>query len=176
MPADATREPSGLMAAARAPLSASLMLTTGRPASVSQTVIVASQLADTRRRPSGPEHVQRVKHYVDLYKDFLRPWHRTSRVFHHTPELAGREPHGWGVLELASADATRALVGLFRLAGPAEPTCHLRLRGLDLGRRYRVTFDNTGQCMACTGADLMHTGLAIRLGRALSSELLLVEG
>ena len=124
-------------------------------------------------RPN-PDQIGRIKHGVRIYKDFIRPMHRTSRLFHHTPELPGREPHGWGVLELASADATRALVGLFRLAGPAEPEYHLRLRGLDVGRRYRVTFDNTGQTMACTGADLMHAGLTVRLDRALSSELVLV--
>ena len=125
-------------------------------------------------RPN-PEHVKRIQHYVHLYKEFIRPMHRTSRLFHDTPELPGREPRGWGVLELASADAARAVVGLFRLAGPAEPTYRVRLRGLDVGRRYRVTFDNTNQSMRATGAELMHDGLTVRLQRALSSELLRVE-
>ena len=79
------------------------------------------------------------------------------------------------MLELASADRTRAICGLFQLAAPTTPEYTVRLRGLDCARRYRVTFDNAGQSCEVDGVTLMQQGLTIRLAGALTSELLLVE-
>jgi len=123
----------------------------------------------------NPQLLERVQHAMGLYKEFVRPFMATGRVFHHTPCLPGPDPSGWGVLELASASGDRALCGLFQLAAPDRPEHDLRLRGLDAGRRYRVTFDNTGQTCELSGAELMHQGLRVRLEGALTSELLLIE-
>jgi len=49
------------------------------------------------------------------------------------------------------------------------------LRGLDLGRHYRVTCDNSGDCVELDGFTRTRTGLPVRLERTLTSELLLVE-
>jgi hypothetical protein len=65
-------------------------------------------------------------------------------------------------------------VGVFRLAGPGEDTYLLRLRGVAAGRRYQVTFDNSGQTIEVTGASLLHDGLPIRLARPLTSELITI--
>ena len=51
----------------------------------------------------------------------------------------------------------------------------LRPRGLDAGRRYRVTFDNAGQSCQVDGFALMQQGVVVRLEGALTSELLLME-
>jgi alpha-galactosidase len=125
--------------------------------------------------PPNPAQVARIKHAVDLYKSWVRPWLPECRMYHHTPELPGLEPSGWCVWESVSADRTRALVGLFRLAGPAEEEYPLRLRGLDPGREYRVTFDNSGGTAALSGAALLNEGLRVRLARPMTSELLVVE-
>jgi len=125
-------------------------------------------------RPN-PLQLARVRHMVELYKQFVRPFHATSRIYHHTPVVEGFEPHGWGVIELAAQDRSRALTGLFRLGDPAEPAYLLRFRGLDLGRRYRVTFDNSGDCVELDGFTLTRVGVPVRLESALTSELLLVE-
>jgi alpha-galactosidase len=125
-------------------------------------------------RPN-PLQLARVRHMVELYKQFVRPFHATSRIYHHTPVVEGFEPHGWGVIELAAHDRSRALAGLFRLGDPAESTYLLRFRGLDLGRRYRVTFDNSGDCGELDGFTLTRVGVPVRLESALTSELLLVE-
>jgi hypothetical protein len=117
----------------------------------------------------------RLQHWIALYKDVVRPMMPTGRIYHHTPVTAGPEPHGWGVLELASHDGCCAICGLFRLSPPAEPEYCLRPRGLDVGRRYRVTFDNSGQSCEVDGLILMKQGLTIRLEGALTSELLLLE-
>jgi len=123
----------------------------------------------------NPLLMARVKRWVDTYKNFVRPMMDAGRIYHHTPEVAGTDPHGWGVMELDSADRTRGICGLFQLSAPSEPEYHLRLRGLDASRRYRVTFDNSGQTTVVDGFTLMHEGLTVRLEGALTSELLTFE-
>lgn len=125
-------------------------------------------------RPN-PEQLARVRHMVDLYKNFVRPFHETSRIYHHTPVIKGFDPHGWGVLELASEDRNRAIAGVFRLSDPAEPEYLLRLRGINVGQRYRVTFDNTAETCILDGFVLSKVGIPVRLETALTSELLIVE-
>lgn len=123
----------------------------------------------------NPVFMQRLKHWVDLYKNFVRPFIDTSLIYHHTPEISGLDPHGWGVLELASEDRARAICGLFQLSAPTRPEYELRLRGLDASRRYRVTFDNTGQSTVVDGFVLVEQGITVRLEGALTSELLVFE-
>lgn len=69
----------------------------------------------TGSRPN-PLQLARLRHTVELYKAFVRPFHRSSRIYHRTPVVEGLDPHGWGVLELASRDRQRAVAGLFRLS------------------------------------------------------------
>lgn len=128
-----------------------------------------------RAEEANPVQVERVKHHIDIYKNFLRPFMYDCRVYHHTPVLHGTEPGGFCALEYGSADFSRAVAGVFRLAGKNDDAFHLRLRSLDAGRQYRVTFDNTGQSVCRDGAELMQDGVHIRLDHALSSELLLIE-
>ncbi|MDE0078023.1 MAG: alpha-galactosidase [Caldilineaceae bacterium] len=128
-------------------------------------------------KDAAPNPVQqaRIRNAVRIYKEFVRPIHATSRIYHHTPVVKGFEPRGWGVLELASRDRTRAIAGLFRLGDPAAPEYLLRLRGIDPGRRYRVTFDNRSESCEVDGIALTRSGITSRLETALTSELLLVE-
>ena len=123
----------------------------------------------------NPHMLARLRRWIELYKNFVRPMMPASRIYHHTPEAAGPEPHGWGVLELASADGTRGICGLFQLSAPATPEYLLRLRGLDASRCYRVTFDNSGQTCEIDGLVLTRQGITIRLEGALTSELLVVQ-
>ena len=124
----------------------------------------------------NPRQRERVRHAISLYKEFARPWLPRCRVYHHTPELAGRgEPQGWCVLEYVAADASRAMVGLFRLAGDADVSYRFRARGLDRGALYRVTWDNSGQAAEIAGWVVINDGLEVRCERPLTSELLLFE-
>jgi alpha-galactosidase len=125
-------------------------------------------------RPN-PLLMERTKRWVDLYKNFVRPFMDTGRIYHHTPEVAGLDPHGWGVLELDSNDRTRGICGLFQLSAPTQPEYLLRLWGLDVSRRYRVTWDNSGETSVVDGFTLMKQGITVRLEGPLTSELLLFQ-
>ncbi|MGO8731729.1 MAG: alpha-galactosidase [Terriglobia bacterium] len=128
-----------------------------------------------RGAQANPLLMARAKRWAGLYKNFVRPFMDTSRIYHHTPGVAGIDPHGWGVLELDSNDRTRGICGLFQLSAPTQPEYLLRLRGLDVSRRYRVTWDNSGQASVVDGFTLVKQGITVRLEGPLTSELLLFE-
>jgi len=123
----------------------------------------------------NPLFMAQIKHWIGQYKNFVRPFISSSRIYHHTPVVTGLEPHGWGVLELASEDRTRGICGLFQLSAPTKPEYRLCPRGLDRARRYKVTFDNLDQTSVVDGFTLMEQGIPVRLEDALTSELLIFE-
>jgi alpha-galactosidase len=124
---------------------------------------------------SNPVLAARAKHWISLYKNFVRPFVSSSRIYHHTPVVSGLEPNGWGVLELASADRNRDICGIFQLSAPVSDEYLVRPRGLDVSKRYRVTFDNLSETTVVDGYTLVEQGIPIRLPGALTSELLVFE-
>jgi alpha-galactosidase len=134
-----------------------------------------TSISDPKIALRNPGYMERIRHHVKIYKSFIRPLLPKSIVYHHTPVLEGEDPHGWCVLEYVSNDLSHAVVGLFRLVGSANPEYHLRLRGIDRSKNYKVTFDNTRQTVEIKGEKLMTEGILIRLDRVLSSNLLLIE-
>ncbi len=120
---------------------------------------------------ANPIQMDMVRHHVELYKTFVRPMHRDSRMYHHTPELS-KALDGFGVLELAKKDASQGMIGIFRLAEPEASETTVYPRGVNPAKTYRVTYDNYGGEAVCTGAELMQ-GLHVCLGSALTSELIL---
>jgi alpha-galactosidase len=119
--------------------------------------------------------LERLQHVIRIYKEVVRPFHRQSRIYHHTPTEVGNEHPGWGVLELAARDHTRSVAALFRLDGLGASEYLFRPRGLDVARTYAVTFDNSGQTALVDGYTLITQGIVIRLESALTSELLLFD-
>ena len=116
-----------------------------------------------------------IRRYVDLYKQFVRPMLPESRIFHHTLELGGHYAQGTGILELASRDGDRSMIGVFQLSEPERHEIVIRPRGLCVSWNYRVYFDNEGGGFAISGGALMHRGLSVRCEGALTSELVLIE-
>jgi alpha-galactosidase len=112
---------------------------------------------------------------VELYKDFVRPFQPESRIYHHTPVMPGIEPRGTGILELTADDASRGILGVFQLSNPDSPETVVRFRGVDVAKRYRVTWDNRGSSVVLDGLRLVEEGLRFRLDGALTSELILYE-
>jgi alpha-galactosidase len=127
------------------------------------------------RRFYNPQQIESARHHIEIFKAFIRPFLSACRVHHHTPVLLGREPHGWCALECVAEDYTRAVVSVFRLAGSTDATYRLHARGLDLGRRYKVTFDNERMVVEKGGEELRREGLSITVGHALGSQLLLFQ-
>jgi hypothetical protein len=64
---------------------------------------------------------------------------------------------------------------VFRLVNAAEDEFRLRFRGVDPGRRYRVTCEPGGWDSCVAGLDLSQQGLGVRLDTALTSRLFLLE-
>ena len=120
----------------------------------------------------NPQQTALVRHNVGIYKDFVRPMHTDSRCYHHTPELS-KACDGFGVIELAAKDSSRGMIGIFRLAEPEREETTVFPRGVDLSKNYLVTFDNSGAKVRLSGFELAQNGLRIRLGSALTSELVL---
>lgn len=124
----------------------------------------------------NPLQMGRVRHCISLFRDFVRPMHRTgSKVYHHTPELDPQEPKGTGILEYTSADGAQAMLGVFQLSDPEEKELCVRFRGVNPQLTYRVTLDNLGVTYELTGHELRDSGIRLYLGGALTSELILAE-
>jgi len=124
---------------------------------------------------ANPELLRLTKKYLGIYRDFIRPFHREARVYHHTPVLPGADGAGWCAIENAAADRSRVVAGVFRLVNAREDTFQLRLRGVDPGRRYRVTIEPGGMVALSDGLTLSQQGLTIRLDTPLTSRLLLCQ-
>ena len=118
---------------------------------------------------------ERWVHAIDLYKTFVRPMLSTCRMFHHTPIQRQTEEGDWVVLECASPDGGRGYVGVFRLGGATEDAYHLYPKGLDVSKRYRVTYDTSGRSREMDGGMLVDQGLRVVVPGGFTSELLLFE-
>jgi alpha-galactosidase len=121
------------------------------------------------------ESIERWRHAIRIYKEFVRPFLHESRIYHHTPLLSHSRADEWCVLELVSADASRACVGVWRLPGATSDAYHFRPRGLHPGWRYRLIHDNTGQERVLDGGVLRDHGVMVPVGGTGCSELLLLD-
>jgi alpha-galactosidase len=112
---------------------------------------------------------------VSLYKQTLYPIMANSLVFHPTPFLPMMEPSPWVVLEYAAPDRTKEVVGLFRTSQTGDPVFRFEPQGLDLSKNYSVHFENAGETVAMSGAQLLQNGIPVRLDDNLTSQLLVIE-
>ena len=127
--------------------------------------------------PAGAEintvQAEFVRHSVDVYKNFIRPFLPEAKVFHHTPESAKGADNGC-VLEISSPDCKKGAIGVFSF--PCGKTdFNVIPKGINAGMNYKVTLDNSGAEFNVSGYELITHGLKINLPSALSSELILFE-
>jgi len=122
-----------------------------------------------------PPAKQKVLNAVEFFKTHVRPMIRQCRVFHHTPEIRGQEPGGWCVLEYATPDASKAIIGAFRLAGEADQQRTIQPRGLSREKSYTLWLDNSRERIEITGRELVDIGVPVRLSSPMTSELLIIE-
>ncbi len=124
--------------------------------------------------PVGAEHnsvqMEFIRRSVKLYKDFIRPILPTAKVYHHTPQA---KKEGLCVLEIAAPDSSKGVIGIFALS-KAQKIC-VTPKGINAGKNYKITFDNSGASFVLSGYELMNGGLNIAIPSSLASELVLYE-
>jgi hypothetical protein len=99
----------------------------------------------------------------------------SCKVFHHTPEIREQTPEGWCVIEYATPDMSKAIIGAFRLAGNGEVERTIKFRGLSRRKHYRLWSDNSDEWIEVSGRELVDRGVLVRLTHALTSELLMAS-
>lgn len=119
----------------------------------------------------NPRQIEFIKRNIKLYKNFIRSFLPKSKIYHHTPEFGYIEPQGFGILELDSEEGDRGILGVFQLSNPFTNTVIVRLRGIDVSKKYEITFDNDGKTCIVSGYQLVNEGVTIYLCGALTSEL-----
>jgi len=124
---------------------------------------------------ANPVQMEFIKHSVQIYKDFIRPFLPTSKVFHHTPDTEEAIKQGYCLLELTASDNSRGIFGVFTLAESRNNEISFTLKGVDPSRNYKVTFDNLRCSFEKSGADLYMNGLTVKIPASMSSELVIYE-
>lgn len=123
---------------------------------------------------ANPELMARAKKYIDIYKNFIRTFHREAKVYHHTPVIPGADGTGWAALEYVSQDRKKCVATVFRLIKAGGDSYRLRFRGLDPSLDYLLTTEPSGLTCQRDGYSLMNDGLEVRLDLGLTSKLLLL--
>ena len=123
----------------------------------------------------NPVAVDFVKRSVAIYKNFIRPFLPTSKIYHHTAGSAGDPDSKVSIVELASQDRTRAAITVITLSAAEAERYTVYPRGIDVSFDYKVTFDNYGESYIVKGCDLRQNGIAATVPASLSSELILIE-
>lgn len=111
-----------------------------------------------------------IRRSVKLYKDFIRPILPAAKVYHHTPEA---KKEGLCILEIAAPDSSRGAIGVFTLS-KAQKIC-IAPKGINAGKNYKITLDNSGTSFVLSGYELMNGGINIAIPSSLASELVLYE-
>lgn len=124
---------------------------------------------------ANPKQMEFIKHSVNLYKDFIRPFLPGSKVYHHTPDTKEARKNGNVIIEVVSGDCTKGAVGVFNVSFSGEKQVNFTPMGIDFSKNYRVYFDNSRKSVELSGALIMQNGINIRFSSSLSSELVLYE-
>lgn len=117
------------------------------------------------------QQMEFVHHSVELYKSFIRPFLSKSKVYHHTPEC----DKNVCILELASPEKDRGVVGVFTLNSAGESEIRIKPKGVDASKQYKVTLDNDRCSFTISGRELKMNGINVYVPSSLSSELVLFE-
>lgn len=123
---------------------------------------------------ANPAIMETTRKYIDIYKNFIRTFHRTAKVYHHTPVIPGADGSGWAALEYVSEDKSKAVASVFRLVNAEERTYTIKFKGLNKDTSYRVRIEPEGSEFSQSGYALAREGLEIRLDTSLTSQLIML--
>jgi hypothetical protein len=113
-----------------------------------------------------------VKRATEIYKSWIRPILRDVEVHHILPRPDG---YHWDGLFYWSPSLRRGTVYIFR-PNSDQAQWHVYLRGLDPQGRYALRAeDHSLSDAAFSGAELMDSGLTVRLPNKYTSDLVYVE-
>ena len=112
-----------------------------------------------------------VKHCTDVYKSFIRPFLYKSKVYHHTPDC----DKGVCILEIASPEKDKSAIGIFALSDIENDFTVVTPKGIDSGKKYKITLDNSGEAFDIFGYELKNNGLKLQIKGSMYSELVLIE-
>ena len=115
-----------------------------------------------------------VRHSVEIYKNFIRPFLPTAKTYHHTPEINKPENDRY-ILEVAACDKSRGAFAVFSLPHACENSFTVFPKGIDAGSSYRITLDNNGSVYTAKGSEILASGIKTYIPCPLSSELVLYE-
>jgi alpha-galactosidase len=108
---------------------------------------------------------------VATYKAKIRPLVRNADLYHILPRPDGRN---WDGIQYHDTATGKGVAFLFK-PGPVSDTITLKLRGVEAGKRYRVSFeDGSNPVVEKTGEELVQ-GLPVTLKGAPVSELVWIE-
>ena len=120
-------------------------------------------------------YFEKSREYIELAKGFCRPvMEEGAVVYHHTPYIGMAKEASFCVLEYGAKDKSKGYCGIFKLDSGAK-THNLRLKGIDKGKNYEVTFKNENETAVISGFDLANFGVEVTLEDINTSELILYK-
>ena len=122
-------------------------------------------------RPWTDEEKAAVKQAVTTYKTKIRPLVRNADLYHILPRPDGRN---WDGIQYHDPATGKGVVCLFK-PGAAADTITLKLRGVEPGRRYRVTFEDGSHATTEKTGEELSKGFEVTLKGAPVSELVWIE-
>jgi len=123
----------------------------------------------------NPLQIEFIKHTFDIYKEYVRPYTDTGKIYHHTPECYGSQPQGNVILERSSQDKKCGIIGIFSLCDANNEYVAVYPKGVDVSKNYQVTFDNSGSRVLLSGYEMLQNGIRVNLPTSLASELIIYQ-
>ena len=132
----------------------------------------ALAIADVEENPIQAEF---VKHSIELYKSFIRPFLPMSRIYHHTAEYEKCLSEGAVITEISSRGGARGAITVITLPFSNHTELVIKPRGISPDKKYRVTLDNLRASFTVEGYELYSSGIKVSVPGAMCSELVTYE-
>lgn len=123
----------------------------------------------------NPVLMEKVKHSVDIYKNFIREFLPASKVYHHTPDVVESNKNGYSCLEVSACDKSKGVIAAFTLSCAKSDRYTVFPKGIDAGKNYVITLDNSGASYEEKGHKILRHGITFAVPSSLSSELILYK-
>jgi alpha-galactosidase len=118
-----------------------------------------------------PAEIQLLRQEGAIYKS-LRRLIRDGKVYHLLPRPSD---YTIAAFESFHADLDRGVVFVYRPDSPVTSET-IYPRGLNPGKTYRVTFQESGDAMTHSGAELMSKGISVKLPTKNFAEIVYITG